>query len=155
MAAEVTQAPTDKQQLVPVLEAVERNTGRRPEQASADSGYFSTGAVTDARVEGVDLYVAVDKVRHTDPNQVVEEATPEDASVIETMRHKLKTTVGRQIYGTRKAVVEPVFGQIKEARGLRRVSFRGVEKVKAEWSLVCLTHNLLKLFGAGGLPEPA
>lgn len=155
VAADVVQAPTDKQQLVPMLEAVEKNAGRKPEQASADSGYFSTAAVTDERVEGIDLHVPPDKVKHGEVSEAAPATVPEDASVIEKMRHKLKTTVGRQIYAKRKAVVEPVFGQIKEARGFRRFSFRGLNAVKAEWSLVCLTHNLLKLFRAGGLPKPA
>jgi transposase len=155
VAAEVVQTPTDKQQLVPMLEAVEENLGHKPEQASADSGYFSSAAVTSERLSGIDLHVPPDKVKHGEPKEADAEPVPEDASVIERMRHKLKTTVGRQIYGKRKAVVEPVFGQIKEARGFRRFSFRGLKAVQAEWSLVCLTHNLLKLFRAGGLPEPA
>jgi transposase len=155
VAAEVVQTPTDKQQLVPMLEAVEENAGRRPEQASADSGYFSSSAVTDERLEGIALYVPPDRVKHGPAVDAVTEPAPEDVSVIEKMRHKLKTTVGRQIYGKRKAVVEPVFGQIKEARGFRRFSFRGLKNVQAEWNLVCLTHNLLKLFRAGGLPRPA
>jgi transposase len=155
VAAEVVQAPTDKQQLVPMLDLVEENTGRLPEQASADSGYFSTAAVTSERVEGIELFVPPDKVKHGEARQAEPEPVAEDASVIEKMRHKLKTTVGRQNYSKRKAVVEPVFGQIKEARGFRRFSFRGLKQVQAEWSLVCLTHNLLKLFRAGALPEPA
>jgi transposase len=155
VACEVVQAPTDKQLLVPMLEAVEQQAGHKPEHASADSGYFSTAAVTSPRLEGIDLFVPPDKVRHSEPVETAVEPVAEDASVIAKMRHKLKTTVGRQIYGKRKAVVEPVFGQIKEARGFRRFSFRGLKAVQAEWSLVCLTHNLLKLFRAGGLPEPA
>jgi len=155
VAAEVVQTPTDKQQLVPMLEAVEQNLGRKPEQASADSGYFSSSAVTSQRLDGIELFVPPDKVKHSDPVEAAPEPVPHDASVIEQMRHKLRTTLGRQIYGKRKAVVEPVFGQIKEARGFRRFSFRGVKAVQAEWSLVCLTHNLLKLFRAGGLPQPA
>ena len=155
VACEVVQASNDKQQLAPMMAMVEAATGRKPEQASADSGYFSEAAVRDARVAGVDLYVAVDKVRHSDVVEEVSGAPPEDASIRDQMRHKLKTSEGRQIYGRRKAVVEPVFGQIKEVRGFRRFSMRGVEAVKAEWSLVCLTHNLLKLFRAGGVAQPA
>lgn len=155
VACEVVQAANDKQQLAPMMAAVEAATGRKPEQATADSGYFSEAAVGDARVVGVDLYVAVDKVRHSDVVEEVSGAPPEDASIRDQMRHKLKTSEGRQIYGKRKAVVEPVFGQIKEVRGFRRFSMRGVEAVKAEWSLVCLTHNLLKLFRAGGVAQPA
>ncbi len=67
----------------------------------------------------------------------------------ERMRHKLRTEQGREIYRKRKAIVEPVFGQIKEVRGFRRFSFRGFTKVAAEWDLICLTHNLLKLFRSG------
>jgi hypothetical protein len=69
------------------------------------------------------------------------------------MRHKLRTPAGQAVYRMRKAVVEPVFGQIKEARGFRRFLLRGLEKVQAEWQLICATHNLLKLFQfAGSLP---
>jgi transposase len=121
LAAEVVQTPTDKQQLVPMLKAVEANTGRKPKQASADSGYFSTAAVTSERLAGIELYVPPDKVKHGKPMPADPEPLAEDASVIERMRHKLKTKVGRQIYGKRKAVVEPVFGQIKEARRFRRL----------------------------------
>lgn len=64
------------------------------------------------------------------------------------MREKLKSAVGHALYKMRKAIVEPVFGQIKERRGFRRFSFRGLEKVSAEWTLIALTHNLLKLFQA-------
>jgi len=65
------------------------------------------------------------------------------------MREKLSGAAGKAIYKMRKAVVEPVFGQIKERRGLRRFLLRGLEKVSAEWKIICLTHNLLKLFKAG------
>ncbi len=71
-----------------------------------------------------------------------------EVTVMEQMRRKLKTVEGRAVYRMRKAIVEPVFGQIKEGRGFRRFSFRGKEKVVAEWLLICLTHNLLKLFRA-------
>jgi Transposase DDE domain len=71
------------------------------------------------------------------------------------MQEKLATPAGRVIYALRKTIVEPVFGQIKEIRGFRRFSFRGVLKVAAEWVLICLTHNLLKLFGARGATQAA
>jgi len=74
---------------------------------------------------------------------------PEGASPKEAMQHKLRTEAGRSIYKMRKAIVEPVFGQIKEWRGLRRFSFRGVGNVGLEWKLICLTGNLLKLFRSG------
>ena len=69
-----------------------------------------------------------------------------EASLREQMKQKLKTEAGRDLYRMRKAIVEPVFGQIKEWRGFRRFLLRGLHKVRAEWKLICLTHNLLKLF---------
>ena len=84
-----------------------------------------------------------------------EQAQMSAPSVAETMREKLKTTAGHAVYKMRKAVVEPVFGQIKERRGLRGFLMRGREKVAAEWQIICLTHNLLKLFGAKLRPQTA
>ena len=75
------------------------------------------------------------------------------ATAKEKMQAKLRTARGRAVYGLRKGVVEPVFGQIKGARGFRRFSLRGLEKVKGEWRLVCLTHNLLKIWRYSYLPN--
>ena len=80
---------------------------------------------------------------------------PADASPKEAMRHKLRTEAGPAVYKMRKAIVEPVFGQIKEQRGFRRFSLRGKENVSREWKLVCATSNLLKLFRAGWVLETA
>ena len=71
---------------------------------------------------------------------------PRGATRVERMKRKLLTKAGAAIYAARKGIVEPVFGQIKEARGFRRFSLRGLEKVKAEWALVCATHNILKMY---------
>jgi hypothetical protein len=71
------------------------------------------------------------------------------------MRSKLQTAAGRAVYARRKTIPEPVFGQIKQGRGFRRFWLRGVCKVRGEWSLICLTHNLLKLFRAQTCPSPA
>jgi len=145
----VTQAPNDKEQLVPMLLRVQEQAGALPESASADAGYFGTEAVTDPRISGVDLYVPPDRQKHGDTAVAASDPTRDDLSVVEKMREKLKTVEGQAIYKQRKAVVEPVFGQIKEARGIRRFSFRGMPKVLAEWDIICLTHNVLKLFRAG------
>lgn len=153
VAAAVTQEANDKQQLVPMLVAVADNTGQLPEKASADTGFFSEANVMDKQVAGVDLYVPPERPPRTAPVTVVpaEGASPEGAGR-EQMRHKLKTPEGHALYKLRKAIVEPVFGQIKEERGFRRFSFRGLAQVAAEWTLICLTHNLLKLFrGRTGL----
>jgi hypothetical protein len=157
LAADITQDANDKQQLAPVLEQVQANTGRKPVAASADNGYCSTGQMTDKRVEGIDLHIAVKRDKHgsTPESNNASTDTPKTVSVLEQMKQKLQSRAGRAIYKMRKAIVEPVFGQIKECRGFRRFSFRGREKVRAEWKLICLTHNLLKLFRSGkGFPVP-
>jgi hypothetical protein len=159
VAATLTQAANDKQQLVPLLAAVKTNVGRLPEKVSADSGYFSTAAMTSEALSSVDLYVTPDSGKKTEQ---VEELRPEsppppelDQEVQARMREKLKSESGRAVYKQRKMIVEPVFGQVKEVRGFRRFSFRGLHKNEAEWSLICLTHNLLKLFRGKRCLQPA
>jgi transposase len=174
VAAALTQEVNDKKQLVPMLEQVARNVGRKPEQASADAGYFSEAAVTDQKVAGIELLVPPDRQKHSvasgtqtdgagiqaptaaqQQSQPAGDGLPPTKSAAETMRDKLRTTAGRAVYKMRKAVVEPVFGQIKAARGLRGLSMRGLQKVSAEWQIICLTHNLLKLFRAEVRPQAA
>lgn len=147
VACSLTQEVNDKQQLVPMLTAVKENLGQLPEKATADAGYFSAAAVTNAELSSVDLYVTPDSGKKTEAEtESVSTASAEDQPVIDEMRAKLKTEAGREVYKQRKLIVEPVFGQVKEARGFRRFSFRGLRKNQAEWALICLTHNLLKLF---------
>ena len=155
VAAEITQAANDSQQLLPMIEQVKANMGRKPESVSADAGYWSEDNVTDERGAGIDLHVATGRQKHGEQEAVVSGSPPEPAGAKDLMRHKLRTEAGRAIYKMRKAIVEPVFGQIKERRGFRRFSFRGVDNVRAEWKLVCLTGNLLKLFRSGWVPGTA
>ena len=174
VAAVLTQEANDKKQLVPMLQQVAQNLGRKPELASADAGYFSESAVTDEKVAGIELLVPPARLKDseeikfgqimadiatpaaTQPSeQPVGESTPPEKSAAETMRDKLRTAAGKAAYKMRKAIVEPVFGQLKAVRGLRGFSMRGLEKVKAEWQIMCLTHNLLKLFRAGVCLETA
>ena len=152
VASSVTQEANDKQQFVPMLGKVNENMGRMPDKVSADSGYFSEKNLTDESIKGVDLYVPPDRQKHgaSPENESVD--TTEDGTVKGRMKEKLKTDGGRDVYRMRKAIVEPVFGQMKEIRGFRRFSFRGLEKVSAEWDLVCMGHNLLKLFRSGWRP---
>jgi len=155
VAAAVTQEANDKQQLVPMLVQVEETTGSKPEQATADSGYFSEANVTDPKLAGTDLFVAPDRRKHGEESPVASGPPPPGAGVAEQMRHKLRTPQGRAVYKLRKGIVEPVFGQIKEVRGFRRFLLRGLGKVQAEWRLICATHNLLKLFQSGWSPQRA
>jgi transposase len=148
VAAAVTQQANDQQQLVPMLEQVEQNLGQKPEKGLADAGYFSEANVTHDQLSGIDLYVAPDREKPTESAPESPCSPSAEPTVREQMRQKLKTAQGQALYKMRKAIVEPVFGQIKQVRGFRRFSFRGREKVSAEWQLICLTHNLLKLFRA-------
>jgi hypothetical protein len=98
------------------------------------------------------LYVATGKQKHGEAAEETAEQQPAPGgqeSPLEAMKQKLKSEAGRAIYKMRKAIVEPVFGQIKEWRRFRRFSLRGKGQAKAEWTLICLTHNLLKLFRSG------
>ena len=149
VAAEITQATNDRQQLVPMVAQIEENLGRKPEKLSADTGYFSEANVTHASVTKVDLYVATGRDKHGAAVETSSDPPPAGASPKEAMRHKLQTEAGRAVYKMRKAIVEPVFGQIKEQRGFRRFSLRGKQNVRREWRLVCAVSNLLKLFRAG------
>ena len=103
----------------------------------------------------MDLYVATGRDKHGDVVEASSDPPPPGASPKEAMREKLRTEAGRAVYKMRKAIVEPVFGQIKEQRGFRRFSLRGKENVSREWKLVCAVSNLLKLFRAGGLLQMA
>lgn len=159
VAAAVTQDAVDNGQLVPLLVSVGTNIGLLPAVATADNGYFSEAAITDKRLAGIDLYVAAGRERKaapplasSDPGDIAAtqpQSKVPPPTVIQQMREKLATETGKATYKLRKSVVEPVFGQIKEGRGFRRFSFRGLAKVTAEWDLVALTHNLLKLFRSG------
>ncbi len=152
VAAAVSQASNDAQQLAPMLAQVEQNVGRKPTAASADAGYWNPAQVEDERLQGIDLYVATGRQKHGTAPGPVEGAAPPGVgprSCRERMQQKLKTPAGQNVYRMRKAIVEPVFGQIKERRRFRRFLLRGLAQVRAEWTLICLTHNLLKLFRYG------
>jgi transposase len=160
VACEVVLQSNDKQQAVPTaqqalanLEAagIERpvdEAGRVQKIVNvADTGYFSAEAVSGLEALGLDPYIATERQKHHGPAAATAVAAlPADASAREQMRAKLRTVRGRAVYGLRKGVVEPVFGQIKGVRGFRRFSLRGLEKIRGEWRLVCLTHNLLKIW---------
>ena len=149
VAAEITQQSNDKQQLAPMLDQVRQNAGASPVACSADTGYWSPEQVTDGRVEGIDLHVATGRDKHGTSAAPIQ--VPDEDDLLQQMKQKLQSEAGRAVYKMRKAIVEPVFGQIKECRHFRRFSLRGLENVQAEWTLVCLTHNLLKLYRSRSL----
>jgi transposase len=148
----VTAASNDKEQLMPMVEVIEQQSGRRPEEILADSGYCSeknlealeSAENPEQRIEG---YVATERQKHGEYKEPCPRGPlPASASQVDRMRRKLKTKPGKAVYAARKTIVEPVFGQIKHARGFRQFLLRGIEKVRGEWSLVCLTHNILKCY---------
>jgi transposase len=141
VACALSSQPNDTLAFLPLLLEIDTQLGRLPQKVSADSGFYSHANVRDAQSRGLDCHVPPQR-RAVDP-------------VAQEMRAKLRSPAGKDLYRRRKAVVEPVFGQIKGSRGFRQFSFRGREAVGDEWRLICLTHNLLKLFRAGVVLEPA
>ena len=146
----LTQNASDQGQLVPMIDAIETNLGRKPEQASADNGYCSEPNLTALAERKIDGYVAPGRAKKpTVKNRKT------GRPLTQEMRKKIDDGGFATPYRLRKQVVEPVFGQIKQARGFRQFLLRGVEKVRAEWSIVCSAHNLTKLFQATVAPSGA
>ena len=132
-----------------MIEQVRDNTGQLPGQVLADAGYFSGEAVQALTSDGIDVYMPPDKTKHTSTLPPSPRGRiPKGLSLSDRMRRKLRTKKGRRCYGLRKELSEPVFGQIKQARGFRQFLLRGKEKVGHEWRLICTGHNMLKLFRA-------
>ena len=162
VACDVTAEANDKQQAAPMaqltvaqleqagIESPKDATGAAQKiPATYDSGYYSEAAAAAVELLGFDPYIATGRQRHHVPETEVAE-TPTTAK--ERMAAKVRTPEGRAVYARRKVIVEPVFGQIKEARGFRRFLLRGLAKIRGEWRLVCLTHNLLKIWRHGWAP---
>jgi transposase len=147
VAQAVTNQSTDNGNLVPMLEQVRASCGEYPERTSADAGYWSAEAVTQCEQQGSDVYVSTARGEPQASEFSASRTSSAASAVRAQMQRKLASPVGRATYRRPKAVVEPVFGQVKEARGFRRFLLRGLSSVQSEWSLVCTGHNLLKLFG--------
>jgi transposase len=144
----VTQATNDVKQLRPVMEKIETTLGELPKVALADAGYYSEANDEYLWEQGVDAYIATGRLKHGLPSESSPRGRiPQGLGLRERMSRKLKTADGQAHYARRKAIVEPVFGQIKQARAFRQFLRRGLDRVAQEWSLICLAHNLLKLFG--------
>jgi hypothetical protein len=150
----VTEAANDKKQLKPMVELIEQQSGQRPEAILADNGYCSeenlehleSADEPERKIEG---FIATGKQKHGEHRVPAKRGPlPKGATRVDRMKRKLKTKVGKAVYAARKCVVEPVFGQIKQARGFRQFLLRGKDKVKGEWALLCLTHNILRFHAA-------
>lgn len=140
VAHNLTHSMSDQDQLAPLLDAIEERLGRRPKEASADAGYCSEANLAALAKRAVSGYIATGRAKH--PGDTKRSIT---GPLTNAMRDKLKRAGWRSRYRLRKQVVEPVFGQIKQARGFRQFLLRGIEKVRAEWALICTAHNLTKL----------
>src|SRR5271169_3215176 len=137
---------SDQHQLTPMVDAVEANMGRKPEQVSADAGYCSDANLEAMESRNIDAYIAAGRAKHPTDGEG-------GGARIAAMREKIKAGGHATPYRLRKQLPEPVFGQIKQARGFRQFLLRGVEKVRAEWAIVCTVHNLLKLAQRRNLSE--
>jgi len=144
---EGTTQSNDKKQLEPMLVTVKENCHVLPKKLSADTGYYSKENIAHARGKGVHTLTPPGNTRHTDAQPAPPRGRiPKQLSIKERMEGLLRTRKGRKVYAKRKETVEPVFDQIKEVRGFRRFLLRGLGSVKAEWQVICLTHNLLNLY---------
>jgi transposase len=139
----LTASMSDHGQLVGLIEGIEANLGARPKEASADSGYLSEANLQAMADRGISAYVATGRAKH--PAEVKRNIS---GPLTRAMTDKLKRAKWRSRYRLRKQVVEPVFGQIKQARGFRQFLLRSIEKVQAEWAMICTAHNLTKLVRA-------
>ena len=146
VAVGVSNQPPDVEHLEPMLERIAVSAGELPDVMTLDAGYWSEGNVKACADRGIDAYIATGRLPHGQPPPPKRGPIPRGADAKARMARKLRSKKGSGIYAQRKAIVEPVNGQIKEARGLRRFLLRGLEKVDGEWHLIAATHNLLKLF---------
>jgi len=143
----VTQETNDKKQLVPMIAIIKAQSGLTPTHLLADAGYCSDENLAAIAETPIDAFISTRKQKHGErPGPCPRGPLPTTATRVDRMTRKLLTKAGAAVYATRKAIVEPVFGQIKQARGFRQFLLRGIAKVQGEWSLVCTTHNILKLY---------
>jgi len=165
LACDVTDASNDKQQAEPVAQATlatlaqagiappkDESGAAHAIPATLDNGYYSETAAQALEDLGFDPYMATGRQRH---HGAEAEASAPPATAKERMAAKVRTPAGKALYARRKVIVEPVFGQIKEVRGFRRFLLRGLEHIRGEWRLVCLTHNLLKIWRYGRVRSAA
>jgi len=140
VAHDLTASMSDHDQLVPLVDGIKNNLGRSPREASADAGYLSEANLAALADRQIGAYIATGRAKHP-----AEAKRNNSGPLTRAMRDKLKRAGWRSRYRFRKQIVEPVFGQIKQARGFRQFLLRGIDKVRAEWALICTAHNLTKL----------
>ena len=145
VAEALTNLASDNGALSPMICRVIENTGQIPKGITGDAGYWEPNAIEQCEKSGADLYISTRRRRHSETEQPP--PGPSSKSELKArMDERLRSEKGAKLYPRRKATVEPVFGQIKEARGFRRFSLRGIVKAQGEWGLICIAHNICKLF---------
>jgi hypothetical protein len=148
VAARVTQNATDNASLVPMVDEVERSCGERPQKVTGDSGFFSGAALHEMKRRGIDLYVPDNNLRHEmqsgQPAKGIGRCTIRDPEHLQ-LREKLRSPQGRRMYQRRQAVVEPVFGILKEQRSMRKFRRRGLAAVTMEWMMAAIAYNLTRM----------
>ena len=135
-----------------MIDRVVENCGAAPTCTSADNGYLSESNVARAEARCIDIYIAPGRIKHGNAGTAALEI--DASSVKASMKAKLATAQGSAVYSRRKVIVEPVFGQMKN-RGFRQFLLRGLAKIRGEFSLIALSHNLLKLFMAMAQLRPS
>ena len=144
VAQTLTSSSSDQAQLAPLLDGIRANLGTNPDEVSADAGYCSDANLRTIKRRRIEGYIATGRQKHGTKSATANKAS-RPGSLIARMSTKLKRAGYRSRYRLRKQIVEPVFGQIKQARGFRQFLLRGTEKVSTEWALICTAHNLVKL----------
>jgi hypothetical protein len=144
VAQTLTNSSSDQGQLAPLLKGIRTNLGKNPDEVSADAGYCSDANLRTIKRRRINGYIATGRQKHGTKSATAKR-TSTPGSLVAKMSAKLKRAGYRSRYRLRKQIVEPVFGQIKQARGFRQFLLRGIEKVRAEWALICTAHNLVKL----------
>ena len=149
VAAAVTQEQNDKHQLIPMLNLIRENTGKNPNKTIEDAGYWNQDQINNVDKD-IELFIATDKdwKQREKLRQLPTPRgrIPNNLSLKDRMERKLLTKKGKAIYKMRGCTIEPAFGQIKDSRGLNKFLLRGLNKVNGEWNLICITHNILKLW---------
>ncbi len=147
VACDVVATNADCPQLLPMIDRVKANLGRKPRVCSADAGFCSEANLEGLEARKIQAYIATGRQQHGS-KAATHAKNGKPGSLVARMREKLKRGGWRSPYRLRKQIVEPVFGQVKQAMGFRQFLLRGLTKVRAEWSLVCTAHNLLKMASA-------
>jgi hypothetical protein len=155
LAADVVQAPNDKQQLVPMLGEIAAlpDALGTVEELLADTGYFSEANVNACAAAGITPVIATGREAHHPPlaeRHAADPAAPDNPTPMEAMHHRLQTKEGKRRYALRKQASEPVFGIIKSVLGFRQFLLRGLDQVRGEWKLVTMAWNMKRMFALAG-----